>query len=106
MALSPIRKKDKVLVLAGKDRGKQGEVIEVDHVKGRVLVAKVNMVKKHAKGKPPQQPGGIQDKEAYLHLGKVMLVCPKCNKATRFKSGSISDGTKARVCRSCGEMIG
>ncbi len=66
MAISPIRKKDKVLVLAGKDRGKQGEVIEVDRVKGRVLVAKVNMVKKHAKGKPPQKPGGIQEKEAYL----------------------------------------
>ncbi|MBK8574401.1 MAG: 50S ribosomal protein L24 [Elusimicrobia bacterium] len=105
MAIAPIRKKDKVLVLAGKDRGKQGDVIEVDRVKGRVLVAKVNMVKKHAKG-TPQKPGGIQDKEAYLPLSKVKLVCPKCGKATRFKVGTISDGTKARVCRHCGEMIG
>ena len=105
MAISPIRKKDKVLVLAGKDRGKQGEVIEVDRVKGRVLVAKVNMVKKHAKG-TAQKPGGIQEKEAYLPIGKVKLVCPKCAKSTRFKVGTISDGTKARVCRHCGEMIG
>ena len=105
MAISPIRKKDKVVVLAGKDRGKQGEVIEVDRVKGRVLVAKVNMVKKHAKG-TAQQPGGIQEKEANLPIGKVKLVCPKCAKSTRFKVGTISDGTKARVCRHCGEMIG
>jgi large subunit ribosomal protein L24 len=105
MAISPIRKKDKVRVLAGKDKGKEGEVIEVDKMKGRVLVAKVNMVKKHAKG-TGQTPGGIQEKEAYLPLGKVMLVCPKCTKATRFKSGAISDGTKARLCRQCGEMIG
>jgi large subunit ribosomal protein L24 len=63
MAISPIRKKDKVLVLAGKDRGKQGEVIEVDHVKGRVLVAKVNMVKKHAKGNGPNSPAGFRKKK-------------------------------------------
>jgi large subunit ribosomal protein L24 len=105
MGLSPIRKKDKVRVLAGKDRGKEGEVIEVDRTKGRVLVAKLNMVKKHAKG-TAQSPGGIQEKEAFLPIGKVMLVCPKCGKATRFKSGAISDGTKARVCRQCGEMVG
>jgi large subunit ribosomal protein L24 len=105
MAIAHVRKKDRVRLLAGKDRGKEGEVIEVDRVKGRVLVAKLNIVKKHAKG-TAQAPGGIKEKEAFLPLAKVMLVCPKCRQATRAKSGAISDGTKARVCRRCGEMVG
>lgn len=105
MSLAAVRKKDKVRVLAGKDRGKEGEVLEVDRNKGRVLVAKINLVKKHAKG-TPQKPGGVQDREAYLPLSRVMVVCPKCRRTTRPKLGTLSDGTKARVCRQCGEMIG
>jgi large subunit ribosomal protein L24 len=100
----PIRKKDKVLVLAGKDKGKQGDVVEVDAGKMRVLVTKVNFVKRHTR--PTQtEPGGIREKEAYLPLGKVMLVCPKCSRPTRAKYDKLSDGTKARVCRRCNEML-
>jgi large subunit ribosomal protein L24 len=99
-----IQKKDKVVVLAGKDKGKQGEVVEVDRKKRRLLVSKVNFVKKHAR--PTQtEPGGIREKEGYLPLSKVMLVCPKCSKPTRSKFDALSDGTKSRVCRRCGEMI-
>jgi large subunit ribosomal protein L24 len=102
--MNSIRKKDKVLILAGKDRGKQGEVVEVLRDVGRVLVTKVNMVKRHTK--PTQvQPGGIREKEAPVHISNVMLVCPKCAKAMRPKSDRLSDGTKVRVCRKCGEMI-
>jgi large subunit ribosomal protein L24 len=103
--MTPIKKKDKVVVLAGKDRGKQGEVLEMDARAGRVLVAKVNMVKRHTRS-TQADPGGIKDKEAYLPLGKVMLVCPKCSQPTRSKYGALSDGSKSRVCRRCGEMIG
>jgi large subunit ribosomal protein L24 len=99
-----IRKKDKVVVLAGKDRGKQGEVVEVDSRTKRVLVTKVNFIKRHTR--PTQtEPGGIREKEASLPLSKVMLVCPKCSHPTRSKFDALSDGTKARVCRRCGEMI-
>lgn len=99
-----IRKKDKIVVLAGKDRGKQGEVVEVDSHKKRVLVTKVNFIKRHTR--PTQtEPGGIREKEASLPLAKVMLVCPKCSHPTRSKFDKLSDGTKARVCRRCGEMI-
>lgn len=102
--MNAIRKKDKVLVLAGKDRGKQGEVVEVLLDVQRVRVAKINMVKRHSR--PTQlQPGGIREKEAALHLSNVMLVCPKCNRAMRPKVDRLSDGTKVRVCRKCGEMI-
>lgn len=99
-----IRKKDKVMVLAGKNRGKQGEVLEVMPEAERVLVSKVNYVKRHSR--PTQtEPGGIREKEASLHISNVMLVCPKCHKSTRAKFDTLSDGTKVRVCRKCGEMI-
>jgi large subunit ribosomal protein L24 len=99
-----IHKKDKVLVLAGKDRGKQGEVIQVLPESQRVVVSKINFVKRHTK--PTQtQPGGIREKEASLHLSNVMLICKKCNQPMRPKSDRLSDGTKVRICRKCGEMI-
>jgi large subunit ribosomal protein L24 len=101
-----IRKKDKVMVLSGKNRGKQGEVIEVLRDDGRVLVSKVNFVKRHSRPNPGKgEPGGIREKEASLHLSNVMLVCPKCHRAMRPKADFLSDGTKVRACRKCGEMI-
>lgn len=99
-----IQKKDKVLVLAGKNRGKQGEVIQVLPKEGRVIVSKVNFVKRHAK--PTQTtPGGIREQEAAIHISNVMLVCPKCSRAMRPKNDRLTDGTKVRTCRKCGEMI-
>jgi large subunit ribosomal protein L24 len=100
-----IKKKDKVVVLAGKDKGKQGEVIEVDHKNGRVLVAKVNMVKRHAKA-TQAEPAQIREMEAYLPASKVMLVCPKTSRPTRVKFDKLSDGTKVRVSLASGEVIG
>jgi large subunit ribosomal protein L24 len=99
-----IRKKDKVVVLAGKDRGKQGEVVQVLPEKQRVIVSKINFVKRHTR--PTQtQPGGIREKEASIHISNVMLVCKKCSKPMRPKNDALSDGTKVRICRKCGEMI-
>ncbi|HNG44599.1 MAG TPA: KOW motif domain-containing protein, partial [Elusimicrobiota bacterium] len=65
MALATVRKKDKVRILAGKDRGKEGEVLDVDLAGRRVLVAKLNLVKRHTKG-TPQNPGGVKEQEAFL----------------------------------------
>jgi large subunit ribosomal protein L24 len=101
-----IHKKDKVVVLAGKNRGKQGEVVQVLVGTNRVLVSKVNFVKRHTRGNPQQgEPGGIREKEASLHISNVMLICPKCSRPMRPKSDRLSDGTKVRACRKCGEML-
>lgn len=99
-----IRKKDKVLVLSGRSRGKQGEVVKVLLDKERVLVSKVNYVKRHSRA-TQTQPAGIREKEASIHISNVMLICPKCNQPMRPKADRLSDGTKARTCRKCGEMI-
>jgi large subunit ribosomal protein L24 len=99
-----IKKKDKVKVLAGKDRGKQGEVLMVFPDAGTAIVAKINFVKRHTKG-TQTDPGGIREKEAPLPVSRLMLVCPKCSQSMRPKFDSLSDGKKVRLCRKCGEMI-
>lgn len=99
-----IKKKDKVLVITGKDKGKQGEVLKVFSDTQRVIVSKINFVKRHTK--PTQtDPGGIHQKEAAISIANVMLVCPKCSQKTRPKFDSLSDGKKIRICRRCNEMI-
>jgi large subunit ribosomal protein L24 len=99
-----IKKKDKVLVLSGKDKGKQGEVLKVFAEKQTAIVSKINFIKRHTR--PTQtEPGGIREKEAPLNVSKLMLVCPKCSKPTRLKIDFLADGKKERMCRRCGEMI-
>jgi large subunit ribosomal protein L24 len=99
-----IHKKDKVVVLAGRSRGKQGEVVKVLRDEDRVLVSKINFVKRHSR--PTQTtPGGIREKEASIHVSNVMLICPKCHQPMRPKVDALSDGTKVRACRKCGEML-
>jgi large subunit ribosomal protein L24 len=101
-----IHKKDKVVVISGRSRGKQGEVVKVMLDEGRVLVSKINFVKRHSRGNPQQgEPGGIREKEASIAIANVMLVCPKCSKPMRPKADFLSDGTKVRTCRKCGEML-
>src|SRR5437773_268221 len=98
-----IKKKDTVIVLSGDERGKKGEVLEVITDSQRVLISKVNFVKRHMR--PTQtDPGGIREKEASIHLSNVMLVCPKCNQPTRPKMEKSAED-KTRACRKCGEMI-
>src|SRR3989339_1392260 len=97
-----VKKKDKVVVLSGKDKGKQGEVLKVYPEENRIVVAKINFVKRHTR--PTQQdPGGIRENEAPVPISKVMLVCPKCQQPTRPKYDKLSDGKKVRVCRRCNE---
>lgn len=99
-----IKKKDKVLVMTGKDKGKTGEVLKIFPEKKRVLVSKINFIKRHTR--PTQtDPGGIREKEAPVHISNLMLICSKCSKPTRLKIDFLSDGKKVRVCRKCGEMI-
>lgn len=99
-----IRKKDTVMVMSGKDKGKKGEVLKVFPEKGRVLVTKINLITKHAKA-TQSQPGGIQKKEAPLALSKVALVCPKCSQPMRPKRDKLATGERVRVCRKCSEVL-
>lgn len=98
-----IKKGDKVIVLAGKDRGAEGEVINVMPKADRVVVRGVNMIKKHQR-QTPQQEGGIITREASIHVSNVALKDPSTGKATRvgFK---IEDGKKVRVAKASGEVI-
>jgi large subunit ribosomal protein L24 len=99
-----IRKKDKVIVVAGRDKGKTGEVIKIFREDNRILVGKVNMVTKHKKASQTE-PGGLSKIEAPIHFSNVMLVCPKCDKGVRPKLESLQTGEQVRICRKCGETI-
>jgi len=99
-----IRKGDRVLVTTGSDKGKRGEVLRVIPEDNRAVVQGVNMVKRHLKPKGMGQPGGIQEKEATIHLSNLALIDPKSDKATRvgFK---VVDGKKVRVAKASGEVL-
>ena len=116
-----IRKGDLVQVLSGKDRGKQGRIIEADPRKERVMVENLNLVKKHRKPRPLKdssrmgqtqiQPGGVIELTAPLPVSSVMVVCPTCNRPTRvgseFREDEKGRRIKVRVCRrsDCGEVL-
>jgi large subunit ribosomal protein L24 len=100
-----IRKNDTVLVIAGKDRGKKGKVRKALPTKDKVIVEGVNMIKRHSRAKGQARQAGIIELEAPLDISNVMLICNKCNKPARVGFRFLSDGRKARVCRSCDEVI-
>ena len=99
-----IKKKDTVLVLAGKDKGKKGEVKSVNPTKNTVVVTGINMISKHVKPAQNKQ-GGIIKMEAPLDASNVAVICAKCKKAMTPKISVAADGTKTRVCRKCNEPI-
>jgi large subunit ribosomal protein L24 len=100
-----IRKNDKVIVLVGKERDKIGTVLKIDPEKRRVIVEKVNMVKKHAKPSTKTAQGGIIEKEAPLSISNVMVVCSKCTEPTKIGKRILEDGSKIRYCKKCGEPM-
>jgi len=101
-----IRKGDRVQVLTGRDKGKRGEVIAVNPTENRALVQGVNMVKRHRKPQGLNQPGGIQEKEAPIHLSNLALIDPSSDKPTRVGFKTLDDGKKVRVAKRSGEVIG
>jgi large subunit ribosomal protein L24 len=104
MGLS-IKKNDTVVVIAGREKGKKGRVLSVYSQKDRLLIEKINIIKKHMKPTRKQTQGGIIEKEASIHASNVMLICPKCNKPTRIGNSILQDGRKLRICKKCGEVI-
>jgi large subunit ribosomal protein L24 len=105
MAIAHVRKGDTVVVVAGKERGKRGKVLRVIPEKGRVVVERINMVKKHQRPTQKVRQGGIIEREGAIHLSNVMLVDPSSDKPTRVGMKALSDGKKVRVAKRSGEML-
>ena len=99
-----VKKGDTVVVLSGKDKGKQGKIITAMPQAGKVVVEGINKVKRHSKPSLKVPQGGIITKEMPLHACKVQLVCPACNKPTRIGHKDVN-GKNSRVCKKCGEVI-
>ncbi len=100
-----IRQNDKVMVIAGKERGKLGTVLKMITKKERAVVEKLNIVKRHTRAGPKSAKGGIIEKEAPIHISNLMLVCGKCAEATRAGKKVLEDGSKVRFCKKCGEIL-
>ena len=103
--MKKIKLNDQVEDIAGKDKGMVGKVIKAFRNTDKVIVEKVSMIKRHTKPNQSNQQGGIVDKEAAVNVSNVMLLCPKCSKATRVGMKSLDDGAKVRVCKKCGESV-
>jgi large subunit ribosomal protein L24 len=101
-----IRKNDTVMVTTGKDKGKSGKIIAILVDRGRALVEKLNMVKRHQRPTQKMRQGGMVEKEASIHLSNLMIFCSKCGKGVRVGIKIEKDGKKKRVCKKCGETIG
>ena len=99
-----IKKGDTVVVLSGKDKGKQGKVQSTVPGESKVVVEGVNMVTCHTKPRRQGEEGGIVRREAALYASKVQVVCPKCGKGTRV-AHKIENGKKSRVCKHCGAEL-
>jgi large subunit ribosomal protein L24 len=97
-----IKKGDRVRVLTGKDRGKEGNVLVAFPDRGKVLVEGVNIVHKHRKPRSMQEPGGIVNQEMPVDVSNVGLLCGTCSAPRRVGYRFDPDGTKIRICRTCG----
>lgn len=100
-----IRKGDMVMVIAGDDKGKTGRVLSVDESKSRVIVEKVNFVKRHTRARSQNQQGGILEKEAPVHISNVMLYDPKAGRGVRVGVKTTKDGKRERISRATGDVI-
>ena len=99
------RKNDQVIVIAGDDRGKSGRLLKVFRDKDRVIVERVNFVKRHTRQRSATQPGGIVEREAPIHASNVMHFCAKCQAGVRITVKTEADGKRERYCARCGELI-
>ena len=100
-----IRKNDSVMVIAGRERGKTGKILRIIRDKNAAIIERVNLVKRHSRARGPQQPGGIVEKEASIHISNLMVMCDKCNAPVRLGKKILPDGEKARICRRCGDPL-
>lgn len=104
MMKNRIHRDDEVVVIAGRDKGVRGKVIRVIKKDNKVLVAKVNMVKRHTRA-TANSSGGIIEKEAPIAVSNVQFFCPNCKTGVRIGMKQLEDGNKVRSCRKCGEVL-
>lgn len=100
-----LRVNDQVEVIAGKDKGRVGKILKLDRKVDKAVVERINMIKRHMKPKDATQSGQIVEREAPVHVSNLMLICPECAKTVRIGKKLLEDGTKVRVCKSCGATI-
>jgi large subunit ribosomal protein L24 len=100
-----IKKDDFVRIIAGRDRGKQGKVLQVYPKDGRLRVERIHMIKRHTRPTQQMQQGGIIEREGTIHISNVMLLCTRCNRGVRVGHQVLDDGKKVRVCRRCGDVL-
>ena len=100
-----VRKGDNVIVLSGKDKGKKGKVLSVFPKSGKVIVEGVAMATKHKKPRSQAEVGGIIHQETPIYACKVMHICDKCGEPTRIARKVMEDGSIARVCKKCNEIL-
>lgn len=100
-----LREKDTVLVINGKDRGKKGEIKQVFPKEGRALVEGVNIATKHVKSQGQAKQGGIIKVEVPIDISNLILICTVCSKPSRVGHKKLDDGTNARLCKLCKEVI-
>ena len=93
------------MVITGRERGKTGKVLRVLPDKEKAIIERINLVKRHTKPRGPQQPGGVVEKEASIHVSNLMIMCDKCNAPVRVGRKILADGRKIRICRRCGEAL-
>ena len=99
-----IKKNDTVLITSGDDKGKKGKVIHVDPVRGKLQVEGVNIQKKHVRPKKEGEKGQVVEKPGFLSIGKVKMLCPRCNKASRV-GYKLTEKGKQRICKKCSAAI-
>jgi large subunit ribosomal protein L24 len=100
-----LRKNDNVRVMSGNDKGKEGKILKVFPESGRIIIEKVNMVKRHTRASKEMPQGGIVEKEGSIDSSNVMLICPNTSKPTRIGMDKLADGSRARVSKQSGEML-
>jgi large subunit ribosomal protein L24 len=104
--MSRLKKNDRVKVISGKEKGRQGKILKIFKEKDSALVERLNFVKRHTRaGATVSKQGGIIEKEAPLKLSNLMLVCPKCSKTTRVGTKILDTGESVRYCKKCMEQV-
>ena len=100
-----IKKDDKVMVIAGKEKGKTGKVLRIFPKKDRAVVEKINFIKRHMRPGAHSRQGGIVEKENPINISNLMVVCGKCTDHTRVGRRVLEDGSRVRYCKKCDEII-
>lgn len=105
MSKMRLRKGDRVYIISGKDKGKEGNILRRDPAKDMIVVEGINLVTKSTKPTQKSPQGGLIKIEAAMNASKAMLVCPNCGKPTRVSRAYLDSGKKVRVCKKCGEIV-